>query len=155
MEELYNLLKTSASFDDNQFIKKLVENSLGAYKSLIYFWLSGLGMGRGVIQVTTAAPKTMEDAVTSVYQILRARLAGVPWGTAWLMVICAWKLSSALRHHDVVRMVRSAFPWSKFATVTLTVWMDLMKWPVSTSYPAPRCTSVFVDLGNIQFNATP
>lgn len=94
---------------------------------MIYFWLSGLGMGLGVIQVTTAAPKTMEDAVTSVYQILRARLAGVPWGTAWLMVICAWKLSSALHHHDVVRMVRSAFSRSKFAMVTLTVWMDLMK----------------------------
>lgn len=104
---------------------------------MLYFWFSGLAMGRGVIQVTTAAPKTMEDAVTSVYQILRARLAGVPWGTAWSMVTRAWKLSSALRHHDVVRTVRSAFPWSKFATVMLTVWMDLMKSPVSTSYPAP------------------
>lgn len=137
MEELSNLLETSVIFWWWCICKRLIWSSLGAYKSLLYFWFSGLAMGRGVIQVTTAAPKTMEDAVTSAYQILRARLAGVPWGTAWSTVTRAWKLSSALRHHDVVRMVRSAFPRSKFATVMLTVRMDLMKWPVSTSYPAP------------------
>lgn len=91
----------------------------------------------GIVQVTTAVQKTMEDAVISVYQTLRARLAGVPVGTAWLMGTHVWKVSSALRHHSVVRMVRSAFPWSKFAMVRLTVWMDLMKWTVSISYPAP------------------
>lgn len=79
----------------------------------------------------------MEDAVISVYQIPRAGLAGVPVGTAWLTATPVWKLSSALRCHNAVRMVKGAFPRSKFAMVTLTVWMALMKWTVSTSYPAP------------------
>lgn len=88
------------------------------------------------VQVTTAAQETMEDAVISVYRIPRARLAGVPMGTAWLMATHAWKLSSALQCHNAVRMVRGAFPRSKFVMVTLTVWMVLMKWTVSTSHPA-------------------
>lgn len=48
------------------------------------------------MQVTTAAQKITEDAVISVYQIPRARLAGVPVDTAWLMATHVWKLSSAL-----------------------------------------------------------
>lgn len=73
------------------------------------------------MQVTTAAQKTMEDAVISVYQIPRAGLAGVPVDTAWLTATPVWKLSSVLQRRNAVRMVKGAFPRSKFAMVTLTV----------------------------------
>lgn len=75
----------------------------------------------------------MEDVAIFVYQILKDRLVNVPMGTTWLTQINVLKLSSALHHYNPVRMVRSAFSWSKFVMVRLTVWMDLMKWAVSNS----------------------
>ncbi|KAB1257521.1 Low-density lipoprotein receptor-related protein 2 [Camelus dromedarius] len=89
---------------------------------------SKLGQQGDTIVVVTVVQKTMEDAAISVYQTLKDRLVNVPVGTTWLTDINVLKLSNALRHHNPVRMVRSAFPWSKFVMVKLTVWMDLMKW---------------------------
>lgn len=72
----------------------------------------------------------MEDVAIYVYQTLKDRLVNVPVGTTWLTQTNAWKLSDALRHHYPVRMVRDAFPWSKYVMVVLTAWMNLMKWAV-------------------------
>lgn len=99
--------------------------------NLIQYILWG---GVGDPQVIIAAQKIMEDVATSVYQIPRVRLASVPVGTTWLMQTNVLRLSSALCLHSLVRMVRNAFPWSKFAMVIVTVLMDLMKWTVSTAY---------------------
>lgn len=102
------------------------------------------GAGGGDPQVITAAQKTMEGAAISVCQTPKDGLVNVPVGTTWLTQADVVKPSCALSHHNPVRMVRSAFPWSKFVMAMPTVWMDLMKWAVSNSYPGPHCSSPYM-----------
>lgn len=79
----------------------------------------------------------MEDVAIFVYQTLKDRLVNVPVGTTWPTQANVLKLPNALHHYSPVRMARNAFPWSKCVMVVQTVWMDLMKWAVSNSYPGP------------------